>query len=320
MKNINIVFMGTPEIAVESLNSILKSNYNISGVVTVPDKPSGRGLQTTTSAVKNFSIANQINVLQPENLSESSFIEQVKLLKPDIIVVVAFRKLPDEIIALPRIGTFNLHASLLPQYRGAAPINWAIINGEVKTGLTTFLLNNKIDTGDILLQREITIDSNDNASSLYDKMKLAGAELVLKTIQLLTSGSVVTIRQNEIAISGNLNPAPKIYKEDCRINWNHSAVKIHNLIRGLSYKPGAYTEIISPDNKVYMLKILKSEALKMENFVAAGTIVCDGKNDLKVAANDGYISLKEIQLQGKKIMKTDEFLRGFNITNHWETR
>lgn len=321
MKELRIVFMGTPEIAVESLKRIFSENHNIVSVVTSPDKPSGRGLKIHESAVKKFSVENNLPLLQPENLEDENFVSSLKLLSPDIIIVVAFRKIPDVILNIPLLGAFNLHASLLPQYRGAAPINWAIINGETQTGLTTFLLNNKIDTGKILLQKTVDIPSEYNASMLYDLMKIAGAELVSDTVKMLRHGNYQTIEQDKILKETDLlNKAPKIFKENCKIDWNSPAISIHNLIRGLSYIPGAYSELISPDGKIFQLKIYRSEYTVGTHKIAVGSLETDGNRYIRIYCCDGCVDLKEIQLQGKNIMSTDMLLRGFKLNNDWKIR
>lgn len=313
--------MGTPEIAVESLHQLLHHNYNVVGVVTNPDKPSGRGQQISESAIKQFAVMHNLNVLQPENLSSEIFSEQIKNLQPDIIIVVAFKKIPDQIISFAKIGAFNLHASLLPQYRGAAPINWAIINGEKFSGITTFLLNNKIDEGNVLLQQKIEIPDTWNASNLHDAIMVQGSDLVLKTVELLEKGNYNPVNQNDISNESiALKKAPKIFKDDCRIDWNKSVIDIHNFIRGLSYKPGAFTEIISPEGNTYSLKILKSEFINVNNISRPYKIETDNKHFLYFYCKDGYIDIKEIQQAGKKLMSVDEFLRGFRLNNLWQTK
>ncbi|HOH83988.1 MAG TPA: methionyl-tRNA formyltransferase [Bacteroidales bacterium] len=320
MKDVRIVFMGTPEIAVESLKRLLAKGKNIVSVVTTPDKPAGRGLQLKESEVKKFAVANKLPLLQPENFTEESFVKNISDLSPDIIIVVAFRKISDDIIKIPTLGAFNLHASLLPQYRGAAPINWAIINGETETGLTTFFLNNKIDTGNIILQRKVPILPEYNASALYDVMKSTGAELVIETVNTIIHGDYQTFEQNNLEIpANNLKKAPKIFKEHCKIDWHNKTVAIHNLIRGLSYIPGAYSELKSPDGKIFLLKILQTEYAVNTGIQEPGTIETDNSRYLRIYTSDGYLNVKELQLSGKKIMKIEEFLRGFKMNNRWMT-
>jgi methionyl-tRNA formyltransferase len=313
--------MGTPEIAVESLQQLLAHNYHVVGVVTNPDKPSGRGQQISESAIKQFALKHDLNVLQPENLSSEFFLEQIKNLQPDIIIVVAFKKIPDQIINCAAIGSFNLHASLLPQYRGAAPINWAIINGEKVSGITTFLLNNKIDEGNILLQQKIEIPDAWNASDLHAEIMVQGSKLVIKTVELLEKGNFNPINQNECSSEiTELKKAPKIFKNNCRIDWNQSAANIHNFIRGLSYKPGAFTEIISPERTIFSLKILKSTFVNVNNSPELNKIETDNSHFLHFYCKDGYVDIKELQQAGKKLMSVDEFLRGFRLNNHWQTK
>jgi methionyl-tRNA formyltransferase len=321
MKDVRIVFMGTPEIAVESLKRIIQQNYTVAAVVTSIDKPAGRGLKVHESEVKLYALQQKLSLLQPENLSDPKFINTLKYLNPDLIIVVAFRKIPDELLNIPRLGSFNLHASLLPQYRGAAPINWAIINGETQTGMTTFLLNNKIDTGDILLQRKIDIPSSWNASLLHDRMKEVGADIVLDTIKLLIEGHSNTLSQYELINDPRLlKKAPKIFREHCRIDWNLPVHRIQNLIRGLSQKPGAFTELISPEGIIYSVKILASDYTEIKNNNKSGSVETDNKSFLRFYGCDGYVDIKELQLSGKKLMSVGELLRGFKLNYLWQIR
>lgn len=320
-ENPRIVYMGTPEFAVEPLKAILKAGYNVSAVVTVPDKPAGRGLKLQPSPVKVFAEQNGIAVLQPEKLKNPQFIQSLKDINPDIAVVVAFRMLPKEVWQLPRLGTFNLHASLLPQYRGAAPINWAIINGEKETGVTTFLLDEQIDTGNILLQKTIPIGDTETAGELHDRLMFHGAELVVETIKMLTQGDIAPIPQNQININGELKPAPKIFKETCRIKWNEPYNRVFNLIRGLSPYPAAWTELKVQRNNVESvipIKIFFAEKQEENHSQKPGTIVTDGKTFLHVYCPQGIISLKNVQQAGKKAMDIDEFLRGWQNTEFIE--
>jgi methionyl-tRNA formyltransferase len=319
MKDVRIVFMGTPEIAVESLQRIIQHNYTVTAVVTSGDKPAGRGLKVHESAVKQFALQMNLPLLQPENLSDDGFIEKLKNISPDLIIVVAFRKIPDEVLTIAKLGSFNLHASLLPQYRGAAPINWAIINGETQTGMTTFLLNNKIDSGDILLKRQIDIPADWNASTLHDRMKVVGADLVIETIELLIEGRSAPLTQQKLIHDPKiLKKAPKISRELCKIDWNLQAFQIQNLIRGLSWKPGAYTELISPEGIIHPMKILTSEFAEVNGEYKTGKIETDNKSFLRIYCRDGYIGIKELQLSGKKQMSVEELLRGFKLNYHWQ--
>jgi len=303
--------MGTPQFAVPSLNKLYEAGYTIAGVVTAPDKPAGRGMQLTESAVKKYALEKDLKILQPEKLKDPAFIEELKSLKADVQVVVAFRMLPEIVWNMPPLGTINLHASLLPQYRGAAPINWAIINGEKETGVTTFKLKHDIDTGNILLQEKISITENETAGTLHDKMMEIGGELLLKTINKLAKGKLEEIVQPH---SLNLAPhtlhhAPKIFTETCEINWKKNVDEIYNLIRGLSPYPAAFTYLNGKK-----LKIFSSEKEADKEIQEPGKIFTDNKSFLKFPANDGFISLKEIQLEGKKKMMIEDFLRGWRST------
>jgi methionyl-tRNA formyltransferase len=312
--------MGTPEFAVEPLKKLLEHNYNVVGVITSPDKPAGRGQKISMSAVKQFALTKQIPVLQPTNLKDEAFHKELQALQPDLQIVVAFRMLPTVVWKMAPLGTFNLHASLLPQYRGAAPINHAIINGEEKTGLTTFFLDEKIDTGNIILQKEIPITPTENAGCLHDKLMYAGADLLLETVQAIENKSIATISQQTM-IAGNttLHQAPKIFKEDCRILWDKPIENIYNHIRGLSPYPGAFTEIISPEGTSYYIKVYAVEKENALHSLPIGKILTNGKNFLHIAVTNGYIKLQEIQMSGKKKMLIDELLRGFPMNDTWRT-
>jgi len=306
--SLKIIFMGTPEFAVPSLNKIYEAGYEIAAVITAPDKPAGRGMQLTQSAVKKFALEKNLKILQPEKLKSPEFIEELKSLKADLQVVVAFRMLPEIVWNMPPMGTVNLHGSLLPQYRGAAPINWAIINGEKETGVTTFKLQQQIDTGNILLQEKIPVSENETAGTLHDKMMNVGAELLLKTIRGLENGTLKEIPQPSTSNVGHatLRAAPKIFTETGEINWNKNVEEIYNLIRGLSPYPSAFTFLNGKK-----LKIFSAEKENSGESNGAGQFLTDHKTFLKFAARDGFISLKEIQLEGKKKMKIEDFLRGW---------
>ena len=307
-----IVFMGTPEFAAESLKILDENRYNISAVVTAPDKPAGRGLKILESDVKKYALENNLPVLQPEKLKNEDFVNQLKELNPHIIVVVAFRMLPEVVWRIPTLGTFNLHASLLPQYRGAAPINWAVINNEKETGITTFLIDANIDTGSILFQEKISIEYEDDAGVVHDKLMKIGAQLVLKTINALIKNDYSVINQNFL-ISDNtiLKHAPKINKDDCRINWTKPISDIYNHIRGLSPYPTAFTEIYNKEKSI-LLKIYKAKEIKEFHNHKPETIYTDNKTFFKVAVNGGYINILNIQQAGKIRMNIADFLRGFN--------
>jgi len=304
-----IVFMGTPEFAVASLDALVKAGYNIVGIITAPDKPAGRGLQLTQSAVKKYAVENNLNILQPEKLKNEIFISELKALHADVQVVVAFRMLPEIVWNMPPLGTINVHASLLPQYRGAAPINWAIINGEKETGITTFKLQHEIDTGNILLQQKVLIDENETAGSLYDKLKTVGATLIVKTIKELAEGKLTESPQlTNQSLLPEIKHAPKIFTETCKIDWNKSAKEIDNLIRGLSPYPGAFSFLQSKTIKIYQCK---KEIISHK--LATGAFETDGKHYLKFACSNGYIHVLEIQLEGKKRMLIEDFLRGYQF-------
>ena len=299
-RELRIVFMGTPDFAVLSLDILVQHNYKIVGVITAPDKPAGRGQQLHQSAVKKYAVEKNLAVLQPEKLKNADFINELKALEPNLFIVVAFRMLPELVWQMPEYGTFNLHASLLPQYRGAAPINWAVINGEKETGVTTFFLQQEIDTGNIILQEKINIEDEDNAGSVHDKLMDIGSQLVLKTVQQIEENSV-TEQPQELTTSKH---APKIYKETCLIDWNKPVLEIHDLIRGLSPYPTAFTHL---DGKV--LKIYKSEVILRQAHDDKAYLT-DNKTYLSFKCANGYLDILELQLEGKKRMKVDEFLRG----------
>ena len=307
-----IVFMGTPDFAVESLKILVENNYEVAGVITMPDKPAGRGHKVQFSPVKQYALEKNLKLLQPEKLKDETFLKELRELNADVQVVVAFRMLPEVVWNMPRLGTFNLHASLLPQYRGAAPINWAIINGEKETGATTFFLTHEIDTGKIILQERIPISDTDNAGTIHDKLMVTGSLMVRKTIDLLMDNQIEGIDQEQFTTdSESLKPAPKIFKETCKVDWNQTSKEIHNLVRGLSPYPTAWTEIKLPgQSETILLKIFETECEISEHSHKTGEIITDGKKTLKIAVVDGYIHLKNVQAPGKKRMETGELLRG----------
>ncbi len=310
-KKPRIVFMGTPAFAVASLSALLDAKMNVVGVVTAPDKPGGRGMQLQQSAVKQFAVANNLPLLQPEKLKSPEFFDALSAWKPDLQVVVAFRMLPEKIWSYPPMGTLNVHGSLLPQYRGAAPINWAIINGEKETGVTTFQLQHAIDTGDILLQDRIAITENMTAGELHDNMMNVGANLLVKTLNGLIDSSIQSVPQNETGTDANsIKHAPKIFTKDCEINWDLPVQQIHNHIRGLAPFPGAITKV---DGKIVKLF---STTISLESVKETpGSFITDGKSIAKFACKDGYILLNDIQWEGKKRMPVTDFLRGFRKLN-----
>lgn len=301
--------MGTPEFAVASLDILVKNGYNVVAVVTVPDKPAGRGQLIQQSAVKKYAIEKGLPVLQPEKLKDEHFINQLKTLNADLQIVVAFKMLPEIVWNMPPLGTYNLHASLLPKYRGAAPINWAIINGETESGVTSFKLKHEIDTGNILLQEKVAISSKTTAGELHDQLMNLGAQVVLKTVQVIESGNY-ELKPQDDTLSIH---APKIFKDTCKINWQQSVDTIYNHIRGLSPYPAAYTEFKDKNNQLVSVKLFVVEKQISHVSESTGTVSSDGKSYLRVACNNGYIFIKELQLAGKKRISIEEFLRGFKV-------
>ena len=314
IKDLRIIYMGTPEFAVAPLEKLLLAGCNVVAAVTAPDKPAGRGKKIQSSAVKDFARSNQLNILQPTYLKEPGFANQLKSLKPDLQVVVAFRMLPELVWSIPSKGTFNLHASLLPQYRGAAPINWAIINGERETGITTFKIDAQIDTGEILFQEKIWIGAGETAGQLHDRMMVLGADLVLKTVQQLAKGEVQSIPQKQPDDSIPLHKAPKIFRNDCQIDWNRRGPEVFNLIRGLSPYPGAFTHMVRKDGEKVVCKIFSATLKQADHHEIPGTIQTDGKTRLDVCVSDGWLHIDRIQQAGKRSMEVQEFLRGINWT------
>ena len=314
-KDLRIVYMGTPEFAVESLKRLVEGGYNIVGVITMPDKPMGRhGSVLQPSPVKQYAVSQGLKVLQPEKLKNEEFVAELRSLNADLQIVVAFRMLPEVVWSMPRLGTFNLHASLLPQYRGAAPINWAVINGDTETGITTFFLKHEIDTGEIIDQVRVPIADTDNVEVVYERLMRLGGDLVLKTVDAILEGSVKTIPQEELAQVGELRPAPKIFKETCRIDWTIGVKRIYDFVRGLSAYPAAWTELYQEGADPIMLKIFETEKLFCEHSLAPGTIVTDCKTYFKIASSDGYVNVLSLQLAGKKRMEINDFLRGYRHT------
>jgi methionyl-tRNA formyltransferase len=314
--------MGTPGFAVPTLDILVKSGYDIPAVITAPDKPKGRGQILSFSPVKEYALQHNLKILQPANLKDVGFISELKTLQSDLFIVVAFRMLPEVVWKMPALGTFNLHASLLPQYRGAAPINWAIINGETETGATTFYIDEKIDTGRVLHSEKLRIQYDETAGELHDRLMIAGANLVLKTVEGIENGSCKPVSQaKSISRSSNLKPAPKIFKEDCRIDWNRNVAEVFNLVRGLSPYPAAFSYLKSSGNEKLLIKIFKVKPKVIETTYTTerdlipGSLLTDQRNYLDVACNDGLLSLEDIQIEGKRRMKTSEFLRGFHFEN-----
>ncbi|MGC8865137.1 MAG: methionyl-tRNA formyltransferase [Bacteroidales bacterium] len=332
MEKPRIVYMGTPEFAVAPLQALMEAGYPVISVVTVPDKPAGRGQKITPSAVKAFAKQNDLPILQPLSLRDREFLNQLHALHPDLIIVVAFRILPREVFTSPPLGTFNLHASLLPAYRGAAPIQRAIMNGETQTGLTTFLLDEGIDTGKILFQRPLQIGSSETAGELHDRMMLYSPEITLATVEFLWNGIVPQnsdlklVNAHQPVEVSNLPTAPKILKDDCQIHWNNSTIQIYNQIRGLSPYPAAFTIIQNQEGITLQLKIFSAEMIQphqvessglISQEVAPGTLLTDKSKLLIIKTKDGFLKINEVQLQGKKRLSSEEFLRGFRMETPW---
>lgn len=311
-KELRIVYMGTPDFAVESLRALVEGGYNVVGVITMPDKPIGRhGSVLQPSPVKEYALSQNLPVLQPEKLKDEAFIAELRALNADLQIVVAFRMLPEVVWDMPRFGTFNLHASLLPQYRGAAPINWAVINGDTETGVTTFFLTHEIDTGKIIRQKHLPIADTDNVGVVHDALMTIGAGLVTETVDLLLAGKVDAIPQEEFfKDAAELRPAPKIFKDTCRINWEQPLKKIYDFIRGLSPYPAAWTDLVAPDGSRLALKVYETEKHPASHNHATGTILTDAKSYIDVGVKDGYIRLLSLQLAGKKRMGVKDFLNG----------
>jgi methionyl-tRNA formyltransferase len=317
MKNLRIVFMGTPEFAVATLGSLLMNGVNVVGVVTAPDKPSGRGRNITKSAVKIFAeFSNLSYIMQPLNLKDPEFIGTLKKLNADLFIVVAFRMLPEEVWKMPPLGTINLHASLLPDYRGAAPINHAIINGETTTGVTTFFIDEKIDTGNILLRDEVQIFPFENAGDLHNRLMILGARLIIRTLSYISENKIHAQPQTKLINQGEPQKlAPKIHPDDCIIDWNNEPVKIHNLVRGLSPYPCAKSWFKS-DSTTVSFKIFESQPETEKHNFEPGTIISDGKHYFRICCKNGFLNIVSLQLEGKKRISTVEFLRGFKITDY----
>tara|TARA_B100001741_G_scaffold120577_1_gene99431 strand:+ start:706 stop:1659 length:954 start_codon:yes stop_codon:yes gene_type:complete len=310
-KEVKILFMGTAEFGIPTLK-VLNDNYNLNAIITNYDKPSGRGLKIKFSPVKKFAISNNIKYFQPKNLKDQSFIDKIKSINPDIIVVVAFRMIPKSIWQIPKYGTINLHASLLPNYRGSAPINWTIINNENFTGVTTFFIDDKIDTGDILLQEKIKVDKKINAGELHDKLKVIGAITVKKTIKEILNNTLIKKKQKQ---DGDYKTAYKLDKENIKIDWTKNCLEIHNKIRGLSPFPGARTSLINNKGDIKRAIFYESEYIVQNHNFENGQIIKE-KDSFKITCNDGYLLIKNLKIEGKKRMNTSSFLNGFNIENY----
>jgi methionyl-tRNA formyltransferase len=313
-----IVYMGSPDFAVGPLDELLNNHFNVVAVVTVPDKPAGRGKKLTLSPVKKFALKHQIPVLQPENLKNEEFLNQLGFYNPDLQVIVAFRILPEKVWGKPPLGSINLHASLLPQYRGAAPIHWAIINGETETGVTTFFLSSQVDTGKILFQESLPIGDDETAGELHDRLMKAGSALLLKTVKAIDNNDFISTDQHLLFDTERLlKPAPKIFKEDCRINWSISSIRIRNKIRGLCPIPGAFTEIRSPQGIIFSVKIFRVSIGPGRPKGLPGQIITDNKTFAGITTTDCILHLEEVQLASKSRMGIREFLKGFKLDDNW---
>ena len=300
-KDLRIVYMGTPDFAVESLKALVEGGYNVVGVITMPDKPAGRGHKIQFSPVKEYALQNNLTLLQPEKLKNEEFLDELRSLKADLQIVVAFRMLPEVVWDMPKYGTFNLHASLLPHYRGAAPINWAVINGDKETGVSTFFLTHQIDTGKIILQEKIAIGDDENVGSVHDRLMNIGSKLVTKTVDLILEGNAEAKDQSMFFTDeSELRHAPKIFKETCKIEWNNNIKDIHNLVRGMSPYPAAWTQVLEEEGEPLTFKIYETEKIDEPHNLEPGTIKTDNKSYIYIAGKDGFISLKTIQAPGKK--------------------
>ena len=307
-EDLRIVFLGTPDFAVESLRRIHEGGYNIVGVVTMPDKPAGRGHKLLQSPVKQYAVEHNLKLMQPVNLKDSAFVDELRSLQANLFIVIAFRMLPEIVWSMPELGTFNLHASLLPKYRGAAPINWAVMNGDTETGVTTFFLKHEIDTGDILRQERIEIKPTDNVGDVHDKLMMLGADLTMDTIQHIIAGDLRPIPQDELLQGVEPTPAPKIFKETCRIDWQRNMIDIHNHVRGLSPYPAAWTEFENKNGELLSAKIFETKTSD-KTATTPGKITIDG-NRLFIDCNDNQIEILSLQVAGKRRMPTADFLRG----------
>ncbi len=319
-EELRIVYMGTPDFAVETLRLLVERKYNVVAVVTMPDKPAGRGHKIQFSPVKQYALSQGLPVLQPEKLKDEGFLKDLRSYNAHLQIVVAFRMLPQVVWDMPPMGTFNLHASLLPQYRGAAPLNWAIMNGDKETGITTFFLSHEIDTGRVIQRRSIPIGDKDNVGIVHDKLMIMGAEMVCETVDNIIAGNVVAIPQEELMTDEPLRAAPKIFKETCRLDWNKSVEELYNQVRGLSPYPAAWCEWVAPDGTVSSVKVYTASRQMRPVNVPCGTIYTDGSKVIEVACSNGFLRLEELQLAGKKRLSVSELLRGFRLTNEYLAR
>lgn len=312
-EDLRIVYMGTPEFAVAPLRLLVEGGYQVAGIVTMPDKPTGRGHKLQASPVKQYALEQGLPLLQPEKLKDEDFLERLRAWQADLQIVVAFRMLPEVVWNMPRLGTFNLHASLLPRYRGAAPINWAVINGDTETGVTTFFLKHEIDTGEVIRQERIPIAGTDNAGIVHDRLMVLGARVVQETVDDILAGNVHPVPQEKLPQPAELLPAPKIFKDTCRIRWKQPVKRIYDFVRGLSPRPSAWTELHMPGGQAIALKLFETETRLEPHGFLPGTIKTDGKTYLHIAAADGWVAVRSLQLPGKKRLETGELLRGFRL-------
>ena len=319
MDKIRIAYFGTPEFAASQLEAILGAGYEVAVVVTMPDKPAGRGRKIQFSDVKKTALEHNLPLLQPEKLKDQEFLKQLASYQANLFIVVAFRMLPTVVWQMPELGTFNLHASLLPQYRGAAPINFAIINGETETGLTTFFLNEEIDKGAIIMREKVSIRPDETAGELHDELMSLGNKVVVETIKKIEKGEVIALPQEDLYENQPLKPAPKITKEFCNIDWNQDCQTVYNHIRGLSPYPAAHTQLISEEGETIDLKVFSTKIELCRTDLPVGSVVTDNKKHLKIALCDGFISLTNVQQSGKKAMPIDDFLRGTQLNGNWKT-
>ncbi len=312
-EDLRIVFLGTPEFAVESLDRLYKGGYNIVGVVTMPDKPAGRGHKLLFSPVKQYALEHGLHLMQPANLKSQDFVDELRGLNADLFIVIAFRMLPEVVWSMPKLGTFNLHASLLPKYRGAAPINWAVINGDDRTGVTTFFLKHEIDTGDIIDQEEVAIAPEDNVGDVHDRLMMLGADLTIKTVDRILEGNLSAVPQDSLGVGCVPTPAPKIFKETCRIDWNNESVRVHNLVRGLSPYPAAWTSVDKGDGSdPVQMKVFQTAVGALTDLPAGTVMVENGR--LYIACADRLLEVLSLQLPGRKRMSASDFMRGCDLS------
>ena len=319
-QDLRIVYMGTPDFAVETLRLLVERQYNVVAVVTMPDKPAGRGHKIQYSPVKQYALSVGLPILQPEKLKDEAFIEELRSYKADLQIVVAFRMLPQIVWDMPPMGTFNLHASLLPQYRGAAPLNWAIMNGDKETGITTFFLTHEIDTGKVIQRRSIPITDNDNVGVIHDKLMCMGAEMVCETVDNIIADNITAIPQEELMTDQPLRPAPKIFKETCHLDFTRNVIELHNQVRGLSPYPAAWCEFVSPDENITGVKVFETSIQECQHNKPYGAIITDGKRNIQIACEGGLLNILSLQLAGKKRLSAEELLRGFRLTNEYTAR